>query len=447
MGVRIDIHCHLMQADVVEREEFVKAWLGLNELPNWLMRWAVNFVTSGGGDISPVLQFVLRQILGRDAYDLVCQLKMAGKQFWPTFTMPKEAMAPMLLSSYDKDAIGLFVPLMTDFEEWLEDDPAWFMWRPSADYPQCRVEWKKQVIVENRGRIHLFAPFCPLRAAAHDIGTEVAKVVDLVENHGFIGVKLYPLMGFYPCKNVEKSKDEWLPAKHRAYGATYGRIDAALDALYAACAAREIPITAHTSPQGSRGPHGASRTDKSAANQSHPLNWAPVLADDKYPGLRLNLAHMGGDHFQTLKDSEKGTEADWAYQIARLMGERPHVYADRSCQLPPPKRERKKRKAYANRLFEVLDLNAAVPQRIMNGSDWHLCLMYGEVELEWLEANGRFAEILAPHRDVAERFFGENAADFLGLRPGGKSRERLGRFYRDRLGLAEADFPGWWHET
>jgi len=65
----------------------------------------------------------------------------------------------------------------------------------------------------------------------------------------------------------------------------------------------------------------------------------------------------------------------------------------------------------------------------------------------YLEANERFTEILAPHPDVAERFFGENAADFLGLRPGGRNRERLGNFYRDRLGLAEADFPGWWNKT
>jgi predicted TIM-barrel fold metal-dependent hydrolase len=335
---------------------------------------------------------------------------------------------------------------MTDYEEWLAGDPAWFAWRRSDEHPdQSRVEWKAQVIRENGGRVHLFAPFCPLRAAGDGIDAEVGKTLDLVEKEGFIGVKLYPLMGYYPCGNDYKSKPRWLPRKRRKAGVTWADVDDALDHLYAACADRQIPITAHCSPQGARGPNGASPSDKSQDNQSHPCNWVPVLR--KYPTLRLNLAHMAGDHFQTLDDDQKGTITDWAFQIAGLMGdpECPNLYADRSCQLPPSKK--KEQQLYAARLFEVLDLNDQVPRRMMNGTDWHLALMYGSKKGEWKKANKRFRKVLAERPAFAERFFGENAADFLGLRPGGRTRERLRTFYTDGLHLTEDQFPAWWAKT
>jgi len=446
MGVRIDVHSHLLQADAVEMESFVKAWFGLNELPNPLVRRIIRFVVSGGGAALGDILALLEPILGSGTAAFGRQLKMTAVQFWPNFTAPAGEIVRRSLEAHPPSEADLLVPLMTDYEEWLGDDPPWFAWRRSEQHPdQSRVEWKSQVIRDNGGRVHLFAPFCPLRAAGDGIDSEVGKVLDLVEREGFIGVKLYPIMGYYPCGNDHKSKPSWLPKKRRKAGVRWAHVDDALDHLYAACAEREIPITAHCSPQGARGPHGASPGDKSQANQSHPCNWVPVLR--KYPSLRLNLAHMAGDHFQTLDAEEKGTITDWAFQIAQLMGDPdcPHLYADRACQLPPSDPEA--RQAYAARLFEVLAINGQVPRRMMNGSDWHLALMYGDYAGEWAHANARFWHILALRPEFAERFFGENAADFLGLRPGGRNRERLRSFYTDKLLLTADRFPAWWAKT
>ena len=445
MGVSIDVHCHLLQADGVERESFVKAWLGLNALPNSVVRRIINFVLSGSIHLSPALRKAIKGVLGNAAYQFCCQVEMASAQFWPLFNSTPQKIVESLLAAFPPTETDLFVPLMTDYEEWLGGEPQWYAWKPSQTHPQSRVEWKKQVIRESGGRVHPFAPFCPLRAAGDGIEDEVGKAVDLVENHGFLGVKLYPLMGYYPCRNAAKCKPDWLPAERREAGVRWRHLDAALDALYTACADREIPITAHCSPQGSRGPHGSSARDKSQANQAHPRNWLPVLR--RHPNLRLNLAHMAGDHFQTLDAGEKGTMTDWAFQIATLMGDGDcsHVYADRSCQLPPS--DPQERALYAHRLFEVLALNGEVPKRVMNGTDWHLALMYGEYAGEWQEANARFWFICGLHPDFTDRFFGESAADFLGLRPGARNRERLRRFYVEKLGLSEAQFPAWWSKT
>ena len=443
MSVTIDVHCHLLQADAVERESFIKAWLGINGWPDKVVGAILDFVTTGGGgDLPAWLLKAIKTLLGSDAYAFACQIKMTSTQFWPLFNSPATDIADRLLATYPASQVDLLVPLMTDYEEWLEGDPKWLAWRPTDDHPDPRVEWKKQVILDAEGRVHLFAPFCPLRAAGDGIEAEVAKVVGLVENDGFIGVKLYPLMGYYPWGNARKCKTKWLPEKRREAGVRWSHVDEALKALYAKCAARQIPITAHCSPQGSRGPHGASSSEKGQANQSHPRNWIPVL--DHFPNLRLNLAHMGGDHFQTLKPEEKGTVTDWAFQIAKLMGstDYPHVYADRSCQLPPSDTQEKA--LYAARLFEVVALNGQVPQRMMNGSDWHLALMYGEYEGEWREADARLWSICALHPDFSDRFFGENAADFLGLRAGGENRKRLKTFYTDKL---SGRFPAWWSKV
>jgi len=377
----------------------------------------------------------LDPLLGSGASEFVLQVKMTSAQYWPVFTEPPEKIVQDLLAAYPPEETDLFVPLMTDYEEWLGGDPKWFAWKLSEDHAECRVEWKKRVIREGQGRIHLFAPFCPLRAAAQDIEAEVGKAVGLVEDDGFLGVKLYPLMGYFPCGNRWKCKADWLPAARRKGGATWRRIDEALDRLYAEC-------EAHCSPQGSRSPLGASRFEVTQANQAHPRNWLPVLR--RHPALRLNLAHMGGDRFQTVPEEEKETATDWAFQIARLMGNPAfaHVYADRACQLPPA--DAGELAAYGARLAHVLSLNDQVPLRTMNGTDWHLALMYGQYKGEWREANARFETICAPIPGFSGRFFGDNAADFLGLRPGGKNRERLRKLYEDKLHLEEDRFPAWW---
>src|SRR5215469_17122948 len=76
-------------------------------------------------------------------------------------------------------------------------------------------------------------------------------VKDAVLNHGFIGVKLYPPMGFAPLGNVTLGgtfwNQAWIPRPlHRSdMGA---RLDQALTELYSWCQTNGVPVMAHTSP-------------------------------------------------------------------------------------------------------------------------------------------------------------------------------------------------------
>jgi hypothetical protein len=57
----------------------------------------------------------------------------------------------------------------------------------------------------------------------------------------------------------------------------------------------------------------------------HPKNWRPVL--ERYPRLRLCLAHFGGDEWRG-----DGVDSDWVREIVELTAEYPNVYTDMSCQ-------------------------------------------------------------------------------------------------------------------
>jgi hypothetical protein len=125
------------------------------------------------------------------------------------------------------------------------------------------------------GRVHGFAPFCPLREVAAQAGFknergEVAKsslrfVQEAVRSKGCIGVKLYPPMGYAAYGNAaldDPSKGgradfweggllpDWTAAPIPYSGGTTKllgqRIDDALDELYQWCVDEQVPILAHT---------------------------------------------------------------------------------------------------------------------------------------------------------------------------------------------------------
>jgi hypothetical protein len=82
--------------------------------------------------------------------------------------------------------------------------------------------------------------------------------------------------------------------------------------------------------------------------------------------------------------------------------------------------------------------SAALAQRLMYGSDWEMIVNEGRETREYLSSFHRmFAEFdrdptLGAEGILSDRFFGMNAANFLGLRSTGRpgTRSRLEKFYR-----------------
>src|SRR6266542_1559061 len=163
-----------------------------------------------------------------------------------------------------KSRIVLMTPAIVDFSKWLEDED------------QLSVEEQVDVMARiacrrDGPRVHGFVGFDPLRQALYDHhrrkpedkdpmaivrrAIEVDRI--LVGNStrttgGFVGVKLYPPMGFQATDNKHLPDDRfnepaYLQSPDTGLGSRIGsKLDAALAKLYAWCSANNVPIMAHT---------------------------------------------------------------------------------------------------------------------------------------------------------------------------------------------------------
>lgn len=208
----------------------------------------------------------------------------------------------------------------------------------------------------------------------------------------FCGFKIYPPLGFQPC-------DPHLPHLWK-YSTSKS------ECFLGKCELEKIPILSHCSPggmttheimfyrefftrhpnkfsaAGSSSPNPVNAPDATTYRQDidntkdaeqwfydnfvHPSAWRKVL--EKFPALRLCLAHFGGNLWKT-----KGTQAEWIQEIISLITEKdrkgaykyPNVYTDVACwdiTIPSV------REALKNTIRSTPELK----KRILFGSDWHM---------------------------------------------------------------------------
>lgn len=274
-----------------------------------------------------------------------------------------------------------------------------------------------QVVIEHRGKVHPFVPFDPKDDdEAND--RALGRVLDAVMKRGFLGVKLYPSHGFRPWDNARTLGPDGSPLGP----VRGGRYDAALDRLYQACAHHGIPITAHAAA-------GGVRAYPAAARNAHPSGWSKVL--ERYPSLRLNLAHLGG-YWHVAYRGESWTDA-----TLQLMRAHPGVYADLSFQLIFNDDRRDMRRDHAARLRAIAGDPAGLGERLLYGSDWHMFAALRKVDRYDRRMRDHLAEALGEER--VPRIMGGNALRFLGLHTG-SARDRLERFYAKHA----IPHPAWW---
>lgn len=140
------------------------------------------------------------------------------------------------------------------------------------------------------GRVLPFVAANPRRGEAM-----LPTVQDALENKGFVGVKLYPGLGY--------------------------RVgDPALAAVYAYCNDNDIPLLMHCNP-------GGFYEKEAYRTYSDPGEWRTLLV--KYPTLRICFGHFGGDNF--FVHSPSNIEAIWNATILDMMRDAtigPRVFAD-----------------------------------------------------------------------------------------------------------------------
>jgi predicted TIM-barrel fold metal-dependent hydrolase len=242
--------------------------------------------------------------------------------------------------------------------------------------------------------------------------SSLAAVRYAVEKAGFVGVKLYPPVGFKPLGNAGLD--------HLQDGQLGHRIDAALHRLYAWCEAEEIALIVHVGKTNS--------FHRNYVKFSQPRNWAPVLR--LYPKLRLNLGHIGHEEGWLGGD----TADAWATDAARLMQSYDHVHGDLgNAAMDSPQH------SYV-RLLRSLLRNPAFPRlrkKLMYGSDFFMNNLISVHPRFFTDMQKALAEIFAEFPGFQEDFNGRNALRLLGLASEdgkpvtGKAQQRLTRFYAD----------------
>lgn len=115
--------------------------------------------------------------------------------------------------------------------------------------------------------------------------------IDQMGSNFFAGIKVYPPLGFNPWPHDREERKK-------------------LEALYEFCSLKQIPVTTHCSNG------GFVVVGKEELNECQdPQRWVEVL--ERYPELKLNLAHFG-------------YPKKYITPVLRMLREYPNVYADLS---------------------------------------------------------------------------------------------------------------------
>lgn len=343
---------------------------------------------------------------------------------------------------------ALLTPAMIDYARWLGETPR----SPLAD--QVSVF---SAIARRPGptAIHGYVAFDPLHQvyaemdrwpsgmSAEDVAIERREtplqiVKRALETEGFLGIKLYPPMGFRasgnastPALNFPDAVKADLRLDSHALGQ---RLDAALEKLYALCtdAAIDAPILAHGGEGNEAGGGYGRRAD--------PYFWLDVAR--RHPTLRICLAHFGGfGYVSAAPDTGLPDPLDHAWEgvIGAFVKDRPGhpLFADIAYFVTALNGDRRRRAAIAE-LFNRYRINADPNlEHVVFGSDW---IMLGNVPGAQTYS-GLVRDFLRIDCGLSDEAYANvmwrNATRFLGLKPGAAPRARLEAFYR-RHGLDAA---------
>lgn len=199
-------------------------------------------------------------------------------------------------------------------------------------------------------RIHPFVAIDPRR----DGFLQLAH--DLIENHGFAGIKIYPALGFFPQDDRLTPLWEWaeefqIPIMtHCSRGGVYFRGDP-----------NDIQWPGNVQIDTSFLAPNSSWTD----HLSDPVRFRPVLK--RFPKLKVCFAHMGGDiecqNWLSAPWPSHLAETNWLSVILGFIKEYPNVYTDISF-------VGYDRNLHA--LINVLIRDPKIGDRILFGSDFYM---------------------------------------------------------------------------
>lgn len=329
--------------------------------------------------------------------------------------------------------VDLHTPLVTDFTFWFEQSK---INEDGKDIPiHVQIdEIYESIILKKQGKIHPFVPFCPARAIAFEkklkdpygnpILDPYKMVEDAVKKKGFIGLKLYPAIGYRPRRNsvVEDKRKRKIPFYknfERYSGFESQDYERVLSKIFDICIELDIPVTTHSAMG------GLEAFPNSSYVFGHSGVWDYLLREDKYKNkLKLNLAHFGWHDDYSLGDPD-----GWAEDICNLIAKYETVYTDVGLV-----KAFANKKLAKNKFRDIFCYYPEVKDKILFGTDWHPLVKEKCYNSFSGTLNHIFQELIREKNNVCsqsdnDKFLGLNAVNFLGLNKNAANRNRLEEFY------------------
>ena len=334
---------------------------------------------------------------------------------------------------------ALLTPAMVDYARWLLETPK----SPLGEQVDVFTEIAKR---PGKTAVHGYVAYDPLHQvylemdrkpksmsnaqwALEKSETPLQIVERALTSGGFLGVKLYPPMGFRATHNADLPALDFpdqvtddLGLDSRELGL---KLDGALAKLYDLCVRPDIdaPIMAH----GGEG----NEANKDYGKRADPYYWWDVAKN--WPKLRISLAHFGGFKYQTAGPAgpqPPPLNKAWEMVIGRFVAANPGhpLFADLSylSEVFNASASVKAKHAAYFKAYAQLDPKF---EHIIFGTDW---IMLGNINGSDSYA-GQIGDFLRNdcrlNDDQFANVMWRNAVRFLGLRPGSSTRARLDRFY------------------
>jgi len=266
----INVHCHLLNFDFVP----AKAVRALSEMCEGLARqwWFVPLACVFG--------------FGRSLNSPIGEMRRAGRLVW-LFQQALDDLADAYIKEMTRARIAFCTPLMMDLEQAVDKIE-------DVNYSyRCQCDLISRQVGRHPWRFFPFVMFDPRRQGA------AALCIQAIRDGGFIGIKMYPALGYYPSPDAYGEGDE---------------VRKELETMYDFCMGHRIPITAHASVGGAYSVAGGGMP-QDAWKFTNISNWTQAI--DRYE-LKVNFAHLGGNYFHS--DPEKRERSTlWREEILELI--------------------------------------------------------------------------------------------------------------------------------
>lgn len=391
------------------------------------------------GELSPVEAHAVAEKAYRSRFDLGILLR-----WFALFTRYRYVLSEQLANDYRREAFLplLLCPALIDYDYWLGQ------YVDGTSLPD-QVTIMGRLARRTTGPVvHSYVAFDPLRQVAHDLGKApqfdpLQLVQHAIRDEGFLGVKLYPPMGFRAIGNNDQCQTyPDLPIIHEIASSAEDdgiysscspkpvkgslvvgkKIDSAMERLFEFCTSQNACVIAHA--------NNSNGSNKDYGKRADPAYWIEVFK--RWPTLHVNLAHFGS--FNAESASAKGVpmpEGSWEWELGRYL--KGHVgapvFADISFLTEIVGQSAEQLSKYGNMINRWIKEFDPACEHLLFGSDWLMLGADPAYEGYTNRVEAFFRNCVRLDATQMRRLFSQNAARFLGLREGDAARNRLLQFY------------------